>query len=71
MTKGERLKMNCFISYRSCVGYAVHVPLLTTRNGIARLNGLTRTLLRMLRTLPDKDKLDWKSHVNKVVHAYN
>ena len=30
-----------------------------------------RTLLGMLRCLPAGDKLDWKSHVNKVVHAYN
>ena len=38
-------------------------------------NGLTerfnRTLLSMLRTLKKDYKSDWKSHVNKVVHAYN
>lgn len=39
--------------------------------GNGQVEQFNRTLLRMLCTLPDKDKLDWKSHVNKVVHAYN
>lgn len=35
------------------------------------MDKLNDSLLGMLRILPDGDKLDWKSHVNKVVHAYN
>ena len=32
---------------------------------------MNRTLLCMLRTLPDTHKSNWKDHVNKLVHAYN
>ncbi len=32
---------------------------------------MNRTLLNMLRTLDDVQKQDWKSHLNKVLHAYN
>ena len=38
-------------------------------------NGMTErfnsTLLNMLRTLDEPQKADWKSHVNRLVHAYN
>ena len=38
-------------------------------NGITeRLN---RTLLNMLGTLEPKDKHDWKSQINHLLHAYN
>ena len=30
-----------------------------------------RTLLRMLRTLPEAHKHSWKDHVHKLIHAYN
>ena len=38
-------------------------------NGLVK--GMNRTLLCMLRTLPDTHKLNWKDHVNKLLHAYN
>ena len=32
---------------------------------------MNRTLLGMLRTLPETYKTNWKAHVNKLIHAYN
>ncbi len=39
--------------------------------GNGQLERFNRTLLEMLKSLPDNLKTNWKDHVNKVVHAYN
>jgi transposase InsO family protein len=39
--------------------------------GNGQVERFNRTLLGMLHTLPVDHKHDWKSHVDKVVHAYN
>lgn len=71
MIKGESLKMNYFISFRSCVGYVVYVLFFIICKKMVRLNGLIWILFCMLCILLDKDKLDWKLYVNKVVYVFN
>lgn len=39
--------------------------------GNGQVERFNRSLLQMMRTLKADEKLDWRKHLNKVVHAYN
>ena len=41
------------------------------QEGNGQVERFNRSLLGKLKTLPETCKSDWKSHLNKMVHAYN
>ena len=59
----KHLERNCGILHSRTMPY--HPA------GNGQCQRLNRTKLGMLRTLASENKVDWKSYVNKVVHAYN
>ncbi|KAK7901901.1 hypothetical protein WMY93_018670 [Mugilogobius chulae] len=70
-TREKSSRISCLQSYKNTVGSRGHEQHRTTPKEMGRWNGFNRTLLAMLRNLPEAAKTDWKSSLAKVVHSYN
>ena len=68
MNREENLRISCFTSYTSFVEWSVQGRHPQCNRKAERFN---KTLLVMLRTLPEEQKNRWHEYILKVVHAYN
>ncbi len=68
---GKEFENQLMYQLQKCCGVSASHTTCYHPQGNGQVERFNRTLLSMLRTLTDTEKVDWKKSLEKMVHAYN